>query len=237
MAEKLYPRTRLIRIFTLAAACPITLLSWQYSTSAELTDDGAPACSARGEQHALSAMRGQEREVSLSEQTVDRAGINAAFNFIDAQMDMFHRSMIIYSERGFSAYYPSRKIGDIAEIGVDPGFRGNSHSRRTSLRINYRPTLSGSLGWAGVYFLYPDGNWGQFPGRNLSGATKLSFWVCADRDTDAEFFIGGIKDPRLAYSDSLPKISTGPVAVNSTWQRHELDLAGRDRSLAVSASL
>jgi hypothetical protein len=233
MAEKLCRRTRLIRIFTVATACLIAPLSCQYLTSAELTDDSAPACSARGEQHAISATRRQEHEVSLREQTVDRAGISAAFNFIDALMDMFHRSMIVYSERGFSAYYPSGKIGDIADISIDSEFRGNSHARRTSLRIDYRPTLSSSLGWAGVYFLYPDGNWGQFPGRNLSGATKLSFWVCADRDMHAEFFLGGINDPRFAYSDSLPKISSGPVAVNSTWQRHELDLTGHDLSSVI----
>jgi hypothetical protein len=221
------------RILGFASACFVTLLSWQYSTSAEPIDDTSPACNTRREQSAISAARGPERAASLDEQAVDRAAINAAFNFLDAQMDMFHKSTIIYSEPGFSTYYPGGKIGDVGDISIDPEFKGRSHSGRASLRIDYRPAVSSSLGWAGVYFLYPDGNWGQFPGRNLSGATKLSFWVCADHDTHAEFFLGGIKDPRLAYFDTLPKVSTGVVAVSSRWQRHEIDLTGHDLSSVI----
>jgi hypothetical protein len=226
MAAKFFPQIPIARIFGFASACAVALLSWQYSTSAEPIDGGSPACSARREQSATSA-------AAAPQQTGDRAGVNAAFNFLDAQMDMFHKSTIIYSEPTFSAYYPSGKIGDVGDISIDSQFTGSSHSGRASLRIDYRPTLSSSQGWAGVYFLYPDGNWGQFRGRNLSGATKLSFWVCADHDTHAEFFLGGIKDPRFAYFDTLPKISTGVVAVRSTWQRHEIDLTGHDLSSVI----
>jgi hypothetical protein len=228
MAGKLSAPIPLARSFVFVSACSVALLSWQYSTSAEEIDGGSPACRTRGGQ--ISAARGRGEDPS-SEQTVDR--INAAFNFLDAQMDMFNKSMIIYSEPGFGTYYPSGKIGDVADISIDSEFTGNSHSGRASLRMDYRPTLASSLGWAGVYFLYPDGNWGQFPGRNLSGATKLSFWVCAYHDTHAEFFLGGIKDPRFAYFDTLPKISTGVVTVSSTWQRHEIDLTGHDLSSVI----
>jgi hypothetical protein len=233
MAEKLSPQIALARIFALAAGCSVTLLSWQYSTCTEPIDGSSPACSTPGKHSVISAGRGREREDPSSEQTVDPAAINAAFNFLDAQMDMFHKSTIIYSEPGFTTYYPSGKIGDVADLSIDSEFTANSHSGRASLRIDYRPTLSSSRGWAGVYFLYPDGNWGQFPGRNLSGATKLSFWVCADHDTHAEFFVGGIKVPHFAYFDTLPKISTGVVAVSSTWQRHEIDLTGHDLSSVI----
>jgi hypothetical protein len=233
MAEKLSRQIALARIFALAAVCSVTLLSWQYSTCAEPIDGSSPACSTPGKHSVISAGRGREREDSSSERTVDPAAVNAAFNFLDAQMDMFHKSMIIYSEPGFSTYYPSGKIGDVADLSIGSEFTENSHSGRASLRIDYRPTLSSSLGWAGVYFLYPDGNWGQFPGRNLSGATKLSFWVCADHDTHAEFFVGGIKVPHFAYFDTLPKISTGVVAVSSTWQHHEIDLTGYDLSSLI----
>jgi hypothetical protein len=215
-----------------ATACLIALLSWQYPAFAEPTDDGASACRARGEQPAGSATQGREHEVSLSGQAVDWAGIDAAFDFIDAQMDMFHRSVIVYSS-GFSAYYPGGKIGDFADISIDAEFKDNSRARRSPLRIDYRPNPASPLGWTGVYFLYPDGNWGQFPGRNLSGATKLSFWVCADRDMPAEFFLGGINDPRFANFDTSPAISTGAVAVNATWQRHEIDLTGHDLSSII----
>ena len=227
--REVFPQIPLAR--SVVIACSVTLLLWQYSASAEPVDVSSAACSTPGEQ--MPAAHGRNREGSLREPAVGPAAISAAFNFLDAQMDMFHKSTVVYSEPGFSTYYPSGKIGDVADISIDPEFRGNSHSGRTSLRIDYRAALSSSLGWAGVYFLYPDGNWGQFPGRNLSGATKLSFWVCADHDTHAEFFLGGIKDPRLAYFDTVPKISTGIVAVSSTWQRHEIDLTGHDLSSVI----
>jgi hypothetical protein len=233
MAEKLSRQIALARIFAFASACSVTLMLGQYSTGAQPVDGSSPACSTRGNQSVISAARGPQRADLLSEQAADPVAIDAAFNFLDAQMDMFHKSTVIYSEPGFGTYYPGGKIGDVGDISIDSEFTGDSHSGRASLRIDYRPALSGSLGWAGVYFLYPDGNWGQFPGRNLSGATKLSFWVCADHDTRAEFFIGGIKDPRFAYFDTLTKISTGVVAVSSTWQRHEIDLTGHDLSSVI----
>jgi hypothetical protein len=216
-----------------AAACLIALLSWQYPARAEPADGGAAACSARSERHAASTAQDRDRGISPGGQAADPSGIDAAFDFIDAQMDVFHRSMIVYSPSGFSAYYPGGKIGDIADITIDSEFSGNSPAHRPALQIDYRPTLESPLGWAGVYFLYPDGNWGQFPGRNLSGATRLSFRVCADRDMPAEFFFGGINDPRFANFDTSPTISTGAVAVNATWQRHEIDLTGHDLSSII----
>jgi hypothetical protein len=244
MVEKLSSQMLFVRILAFASASSAALLSGQCPASAEPIDGGSPACSPRSEPDAVSAARGRKREASSSqqtvssEQTVDRTRIDAAFDFLDAQMDMFHTSTVVYSEPGFSTYYPSGRIGDAGDISVDPEFKGNAHSGRTSLRIDYRParfSLLGwsPLGWAGVYFLYPDGNWGQFPGRNLSGATRLSFWVCADHDTHAEFFIGGIKDTRFAYFDTLPKLSTGVVAVGPAWRRHEIDLTGRDLSSVI----
>jgi hypothetical protein len=124
LAEKPSRQIPIARIFGFASACSVTLLSWQYSTSAEPIDGSSPACNARREQSALSAARGPEREASLNEQAVDRAGINAAFNFLDAQMDMFHKSTIIHSEPGLSTYYPSGKIGDVGDISIDSEFKG-----------------------------------------------------------------------------------------------------------------
>jgi hypothetical protein len=189
-----------------------------------LLGDDARACSRQSERGAVPAPA----------PALNRSATDAAFTFLDAQMDKYHRSMIVYSgSADFSAFYPGGKIGDIGDISIDSQFRGSSRSDRRSLKIDYRPTASGGLGWAGVYFLYPDGNWGQFPGRNLSGATKLAFLVCANRDTQAEFFLGGIKQPGLRYSDTLPKTSTGIINVNSTWQRREIDLTGYDLSSVI----
>jgi hypothetical protein len=160
--------------------------------------------------------------------------IEAAYVFLDTQMDRYHRSTAIYSEPGFSAYYPEGKMGDVDDIvaGSDVLMPDTG---RAPLRIDYRPRQSGGQGWAGIYLLYPGGNWGQFPGRNLTGATKLSFWTCAEREMRAEFSIGGIRDPGLPHADSFAKVSTGPLVLTSKWQRHEIDLRGRDLSSVIGA--
>jgi hypothetical protein len=161
------------------------------------------------------------------------AQAGAAFDFLAAQMDRYHRSTLAYSEDGFGAYHPSGRIGDADDISVVPlGERGD-FAGGAALRIDYRPQRASERGWAGLYFQYPDGNWGQFPGRNLSGATGLTFWACADHEIRAEFFVGGIRDPHLPHADSLPKVSTGSVSVTPAWRRYELDLGGQDLSSVI----
>ena len=165
--------------------------------------------------------------------SADTASIDAAFEFLGAQMDRYHQSTLVYSENGYGAYYPGGWIGDVDDITVVPlGERGDPVGG-ASLQIDYRPRPPGGLGWAAVYFLYPNGNWGQFPGRNLVGATRLTFWACADHDTRAEFFVGGVRDPHLPYADSMPKVSTGIVAVTAAWQRYEINVEGNDLSSVI----
>ena len=164
----------------------------------------------------------------------DDASADAAFEFLKGQMDRYHRSTIVYSPDGFGAYHPGGRMGDVNDISViPPGGRGD-HAGPTSVQIDYRPQPSGGVGWAGIYFLYPDGNWGQLPGRNLTGATRLTFWACADHVTRAEFFVGGLRDPHLPHADSLQKTSTGVVAVTPTWQHYEIDLTGKDVSSVIA---
>jgi hypothetical protein len=213
---------------SIAAVFAIAVFGWWRWHSSQSSDSDIHVCGPRGRPSLESQAYGERPEARPAGPTDGRAAVDAAFDFLDAQMDLHHRSLTIYSGSGLPAYYPSGMIGDVGDISVAPEFRPG----RRSLEIQYRPS-SGGQGWAGVYFLYPDQNWGQFPGRNLAGATELAFWVCADHDTDAEFLVGGLGEPRLPYSDSLSKTSTGVIGVNSTWQRHEIDLRGRDLSSVI----
>jgi len=196
-------------------------------------DGGDPsACPPLGQRDPSPAASVRNPDVSPSGPEAMRTSIDAAFDFLDRQMDLYHRAMLIQAGPGFSAYYPGGKIGDVDDISAGLDLR-DPRAADSTLRIDYRPRRSGGQGWAGLYFLYPDGNWGQSPGRNLSGARKLSFAVCADRDTRAEFLVGGIRDPKLAHPDSLAKISTGAIDVGPQWERHEINLAGRDLSSVI----
>jgi hypothetical protein len=215
---------------SIVAVCAVVLLGWWKWHSSPLSADDIRACGPGGGQSLAPAASGEGHPAAPM---AGRAGLDAAFDFLDAQMDLYHRSMAIYSGSAAPAYYPSGKIGDVDDLTITADFRGVSHFGRSSLKIEYRPALSSAQGWAGVYFLYPDHNWGQFAGRDLAGATRLTFWVCADHDTRAEFLVGGINDAMARYSDSLPKASTGVIAVTSAWQRHQIDLRGRDLSSVI----
>ena len=201
--------------------------------SAEPPSDGARSCSSHEARALTTSLPTLPQEPASGQSLADGASIDAAFEFLKGQMDRYHQSTIVYSADGFGAYYPGGSMGDVNDIRVVPPSEREDQAGHTLVQIDYRPQHSGGLGWAGIYFLYPDGNWGQRPGRNLAGATKLTFWACADHVTHAEFFVGGIHDPHLPHADSLQKTSTGIVPIAPTWQRYEIDLTGKDVSSVI----
>jgi hypothetical protein len=225
-----------ILAFMLLAAMPCWLVAFVCNSrvSAETTVGSTRSCTSKDDRALTTSAPSRRQDPPSATSLTDDASIGAAFEFLKRQMDRYHRSTIVYSADGFGAYYPGGRIGDVNDIGVvPPGERGNDGGH-TSVQIDYRPQHSGGMGWAGIYFLYPEGNWGRLPGRNLTGATRLTFWACADHVTSAEFFVGGIHDPHLPHADSLQKTSTGIVAVTPTWQRYEIDLTGKDVSSVIA---
>jgi len=160
--------------------------------------------------------------------------VDDAYGFLATQMDLYHRATVIYTEPEFSTYSPSGRMGDVRDLRVNNDFPYHPHAGHSSLRIDYQP--AGPQHWAGLYFLYPDypePNWGKYRGRNLTGATKLTFWARSNHQTSAEFFIGGVSSPQFPYSDSLRKRSTGPVIITPDWKRFEIDLRGADLSSVI----
>ena len=89
-------------------------------------------------------------------------------------------------------------------------------------RIEYLP---GPKGWAGIYWQFPENNWGDLQGRNLRGAKEISFWAKGEIGGEVvEFKVGGI---RGKYSDTLEK-STGKVALSSVWKKYTLNVASEN---------
>ena len=96
--------------------------------------------------------------------------------------------------------------------------------------IAYTP---GPDGWAGIYWQYPDRNWGDTPGRALSGARAITFFARgANGGEVAEFKAGGIHGPK--YSDSFEK-SLGKVTLQKTWRPLTLDLSQSDLTSVIGA--
>ena len=129
----------------------------------------------------------------------------------------------------FDAYYPSGVMGDWGDISLNDAWTEDCHTPPVCMKISYSGAQSQRFGWAGVYWQYPDKNWGDNPdGRDLTGATKLTFWAKGSSGGEkAEFKVGGITG---RYPDSIqPAKSTGVVVLSSAWQKYTVDL--RDRNL------
>lgn len=89
-------------------------------------------------------------------------------------------------------------------------------------RIHYLP---GPKGWAGIYWQFPENNWGGLRGRDLRGAKEISFWAKGGAGGEVvEFKVGGISGK---YSDTLEK-STGKVVLSSAWEKYTLNIGSEN---------
>ncbi|GEM_PF-5368449 len=127
-------------------------------------------------------------------------------------------------------FIPSGWMGDTGDIELNTASTIDPHSGSTCIKIVYTP--AGTNGWAGIYWQSQDQNWGDYPGHDLSGATKLTFWARGENGGEkAEFKVGGIKETGKPYYDSIyPAVGTGVLVLTSTWQQYTIDLTGKDMS-------
>lgn len=129
-------------------------------------------------------------------------------------------------------YFPSGWMGDYSDITLDGVHMENPHSGTTSIKIAYSNKASQGARWAGIYWQNPADNWGNRPGGyDLTGATKLVFWVRGEKGGERieEFKVGGITGE---YSDS-DVAGIGPVALTADWQRFVIELDGLDLSSII----
>lgn len=128
-------------------------------------------------------------------------------------------------------FYPSGWMGDTGDIKYDPTSTNLPHSGSDSVRVDYSP--KGSKGWSGIYWLYPDNNWGTNPdGRNLKGYSHVTFWARgANGDEKAEFKVGGVTGK---YPDSVTSpVSSGVLILTKDWKSYSIDLNGKDLTHVV----
>ena len=136
-------------------------------------------------------------------------------------------------------FYPSGWMGD-GELGtnhiqLNTSFRESPRPGDTDsscIKISYQP---GPKGWAGIYWQYPDSNWGDQPGSSIVGATKIIFWVKGEIGGEiVEFKAGGIRDSNKRYRDSF-EVSKGRISLTREWARNEISLLGQNLSSVLGA--
>lgn len=118
------------------------------------------------------------------------------------------------------------------DVRINTNWKNLPFSGDTCIRVEY-DNESGTR-WAGVYWQQPANNWGTIPeaGYDLQGAEKLTFWARGDQGGEViyEFKMGGLSSGDYPDSDSA---SIGPIELSTEWEKHEIDLRGRDLSHVI----
>jgi len=114
-------------------------------------------------------------------------------------------------------------------LEINEGFTGNPRpgdSDGICTRIRYKQR--GEKGFAGIYWAWPDHNWGDKPGRRVVGASKISFWAAGENGREVvEFKAGGIEGKQ--FFDTFQAV-LGQRRLTKEWTRFEIDLQGKDLS-------
>jgi hypothetical protein len=139
-----------------------------------------------------------------------------------------------------SMFAPSGWMGDAEE--------GTEYLQLTEVSLKDKPWLEGPrgkilkfttrpgpLGWEGIGWQYPPGNWGQHPGLSLKGVGKLTFWAAGSQGGEIlEFKIGGIRDRTKVFPDSV-EARLPPETLSREGQRYEISLQGQNLSNVITA--
>ena len=96
---------------------------------------------------------------------------------------------IVQSPFDLDKYFlPSGWMGDGTQgeryLSLNLVFRGRPRPKDVdglTTRIAYS---TGPLRWAGIYWQYPESNWGAQPGRRVIGAKRISFWAAGETGRD-----------------------------------------------------
>jgi exo-beta-1,3-glucanase (GH17 family) len=129
-------------------------------------------------------------------------------------------------------FVPSGWMGHIDSVKIDQKCRKNPFSGKYCSEIVYTPEVYNS--WAGVYWQFPESNWGDLPGYRFKGVTKMTFWARGDKGKEhCVFKVGGISSGK-AYSDSLPLIETDIVTLTKSWRQYEIILPTSDLEYVIS---
>ncbi len=156
--------------------------------------------------------------------------------YVSGGSDQVEQTFYVYTEwlEETNHFIPSGWMGDIDCIDMYGCDRDNPHSGEMALRVSFATT--GTLGWAGVYWQDPENNWGkQEGGYDLTGASRLTFWVRGARGGEAvEFLVGGLGEPTDPFRDTIqPARSSGLIVLSDEWEQYEIDLTGADLSRVI----
>ena len=134
-----------------------------------------------------------------------------------------HFPFVVYDDLSpVSHFIPSGWMGDLEAIDFNPGCQTKPHSGKTCIKISYESRWL-SYSWAGIYWQYPENNWGDLPGYHFRGVHRLTFWARGEKGGErSEFKTGGIVSAGKRYRDSLALQTTGVMELTKDWQKYTI---------------
>lgn len=137
----------------------------------------------------------------------------------------------IVADGAASGYAPSGWMGNAAGLAMDERSAVQPHSGPMCLAFTYKA----ADGFVAVAWQSPPNDWGDLPGgRDLTGATKLTFWARGERGGEKVEFKMGIYGPDKPFPDTA-SAALPAVTLTTEWQQHTIDLAGKDLSRVKTA--
>jgi hypothetical protein len=159
-----------------------------------------------------------------------------AYQHLYNVMDKYHETFNVFSDQdeGGNNFYPAF-LGDYQNIILSTDGAIDSLPGYNCLKMIYtsEELADTALGWAGIYWLYPEGNWGEYPGYNLIDADSLTFWAKGNSGGEnVEFKVGGIYEDMIqndsSVIDSSDLLSTGIITLQPYWKRYTIDFEKKD---------
>lgn len=132
--------------------------------------------------------------------------------------------LVVYGGDSSAApYAPTGWMGNMGAIGFNDRCAENPHSGLACIKVEYK--TGGD--WGGIAWQDPPSDWGdKNGGRNLTGATKLTFWARGSAGGErVDFFFGTIKPPKPYYDTDTSKIS---ATLTTDWKQYTIDLTGKN---------
>jgi hypothetical protein len=162
--------------------------------------------------------------------------VDSAYLHLYNVMDKYHLSFYVFADQdaGGNNFFPSF-FGDYQNLTLSADGIADSLPGYNCLKINYsKDILSDTVkDWAGLYWLYPESNWGNLQGYNLTDADSISFWAKgAIGNENIDFKIGGINKPtdkqNILLNDTFDLFNTGIITLKPYWKRYSINLVKKD---------
>lgn len=94
-----------------------------------------------------------------------------------------------------------------------------------------------AIGWAAVGYQFPENNWGEKKGKDLSGRgyTRVTFWARGLNGGErVQFKAGGHTKPDARYPASF-EADSDFITLTNSWRQYSIDLSGKNLSNVICA--